>query len=284
LNKRIANIAMDASINQFIQNLPKGGVQVSELNKAYNLNMELEQTWEYYYSCLLKKAEELTSDGQNSMDEHEVDAGEASGMNPSEIKASIKQTMDQAIKASKGNVPSNVLKIFDNLNSQCQLPWQQLLSNFVARSISTTTKNTRKKINRRFGLEQPGKKKKRELTLGVCVDSSGSVSDEAFQSFLTEVSRISQICQTTYLVDADCVVQNVDVIKKGKKVKNQRSGSGGTAYQPAIDKCLELKCDAIIYFGDADSADTPKNPKIPFLWVIVGNQNPPGNFGSVVRL
>jgi predicted metal-dependent peptidase len=154
----------------------------------------------------------------------------------------------------------------------------------VARSISTTTKNTRKKINRRFGLEQPGKKKKRELTLGVCVDSSGSVSDEAFQSFLTEVSRISQICQTTYLVDADCVVQNVDVIKKGKKVKNQRSGSGGTAYQPAIDKCLELKCDAIVYFGDADSSDIPKNPNIPFLWVIVGNQNPPGNFGSVVRL
>jgi hypothetical protein len=47
---------------------------------------------------------------------------------------------------------------------------------------------------------------------------------------------------------------------------------------------VELKVDGILYCGDFDSADTPENPKKPFLWVGVRNSPPPATFGKVIYL
>lgn len=278
-NKMLANIAMDLAINQYIENLPKGACTVKGMNKQLKLKMLPEQTWEYYYAQLEKAKDKIQK--TVSIDEH-LEQGHKLDKNMS--KAILKQAVDSAIKASNGVLPKEVLKVYDNLNSQSVLPWQQILANFVSRSVSSSTQSTRKRSNRRFGLDQPGRKKKRELTLGVCVDSSGSISDDQYSAFLTEIVRISKTAQKTYLVEADCVVQSVQTIKKNKQVPMTRKGCGGTAYQPAITKCLELKCDAIIYFGDFDSSDTPVNPGVPFLWVGVGSSKKPGDFGQEVRL
>ena len=283
----IANIAMDCSINQYIQGLPSGGVTLDGLNKDLNLNLLPNETWQYYYAALMQKREELK--GKDSFDQHGVPREEGGHGDPGnssldEQKAALRSAVDKALKGAAGNAPKEVLKAFDDLKATSKVPWQQVLSNFVARSTACTTKNTRKKINRRFGLEQPGKTKKRELVLGVCADSSASVSDESYQQFLEEVSRISSLCSVVYLVDADCQVQAVTTIKKNSKFLRERHGGGGTAYQPAIDACMKKKCDAIIYFGDFDCADTPKNPGVPFLWVGVGSQKKPGDFGGEIRL
>ncbi len=280
-NPQVANVAQDLSINQYIPILPKGCVTLDGVSKQLGVKLDPNQTWEHYYYILMQKAEEMG--GMDSFDDHDLEAGEEP-CSAGERQAALRSTMDRAIKAAKGNVPDSVLKIYDSIKGNSTVPWEQVLSNFVSRASSTTMQNTRKKLNRRFGLDQPGKKKKKELVLGVCTDSSGSVSDDSYQKFLSEIVRVSQICQMIYLVDADCVVQGVESIKKGKPVRNERRGNGGTAYQPAIDECMKRKCDAIIYFGDFDCADTPVDPGIPFLWVGVGNSPKPGNFGAEIRI
>ncbi len=280
LNKQIANVAMDASINQFIKNVPAMCVTIERLNKELKLQLPLNETWEYYYAALMQKQEEMA--GKDSFDTHGLETGEPGS--PAEGTAALRASADRAMKAAKGNAPQAVLKAYGDLSVESKVPWQQVLSNFIARATNTAVKNTRKKTNRRFGLEQPGKVKKRELVLGVCLDSSGSVSDESFQLFLAEVARISQLCSITYIVDADCVVHSVETVKKGKPLTFQRRGNGGTAYQPGIDECMKRKCDAILYFGDFDCADVPQNPGIPFLWVGVGSQPKPGAFGGELRI
>ena len=279
----LSNQAMDIAINQFIAVLPKGALTPELLENTIKEKVERDQNWEYYYHLLIKNKDKLPKSFV-TLDEH-VDFSEENGKLSESQKGAIQRSaIDKAIKQCKGNVPSQILKIFDNLRDDAKLPWQQVLSNFVSKSVTSTTKNTRKKINRRFGLDQPGKIKKRELTLGVCVDSSGSISDESYQQFMSEIVRISNICAKTYIVEADCVVQNIEVVKKNKKFDKKRKGCGGTAYGPAIEKCKELKCDAVVYFGDGDCADKPENPNLPFLWVIVGNSSKPGDFGWEIRL
>ena len=280
IRHKIANIAMDAAINQYIKGMPENCINLEYLNKKYSLNMLPEQTWTYYYSHLMRKAEELQN--EKEFDEHDVDTGELGDWD--DYRRGLRSSIDRALRGSKGQAPSCVLRAFDNMKNVSTVPWQQVLSNFIARASSSTIKNTRKKANRRFGLDAPGKVKKRELVLGVCVDSSGSVSDDSFELFLSEVYRISTLCSITYLVDADCVVQNVEVIKKGKPFKRERRGNGGTAYQPAIDECMKHRCDAILYFGDFDTADKPENPGVPFLWVGVGDSPKPADFGAEIRL
>lgn len=281
LDKHVANIAMDCAINQWIRSLPHGSITLDSIKKlTKDPNLEQDQTWEYYYQKLVARKEQLLK--MFPLDDH------GAGI-PGQIKQGagqevIRSAVDKAIKSSAGNVPSQVLKVFDALSAECQISWKQILANFVASASSNTTRATRKKSNRRFGIDQPGKLKKRELVLGVCTDSSGSVSDEDYKKFMVEISRISKLCNTTYIIDADCEVQDIQKVTKGRPVKAERRGCGGTAYQPAISECVKMKCDAIVYFGDMDSADHPSDPGKPFLWVIVGGGNPPAKFGSEVRL
>jgi predicted metal-dependent peptidase len=288
LNCKVANIAKDCAINQYIEGLPEGCITLEVLNKSLDLNMNAFDTWEYYYNQLMQKAEELEQSGQGTHDDHDsFSIGDGDGfekMGKHEKDALLKASVDQAANVSKGNLPSVVQKVYSELFSKQEISWKQILSNFVARNVSTERQDTRKKVNRRFGVTQPGKKKKRELTLGVCLDSSGSISEEVYLEFLGEVQRLSKLCSKIHIVDADCEVQDVYTLKRGSAIKMQRYGNGGTACQPAISECLKYQCDAIVYFGDGDSADTPVNPNVPFLWVISGNSKPPGDFGGVVRL
>ena len=291
------NIAMDCAINQYIEHLPEGCVTPESLEKILEKPLLREQTWEYYYSQIKQYVD---SGGKNvskmpsTLDEHmESDGKGANGEELTEDEkqalkdqydAMVQDRVDQAIKQANGNVPQNILKIMEALRAKPQINWKNQLKNFMGKNISVIKKFSRKRPNRRFELDQPGKTKKRELTLGVCVDSSGSISDESYDKFMAEVMAASQACMKVYVIEADFIVQRVEVLTRQKKPALIRQGMGGTAYAPAITKALELQCDAIIYFGDFDRSDTPADPKVPFLWVGVGNQNPPAPFGSVLRL
>lgn len=289
-HNKIANIAMDLSINQYISGLPDGCVTLDSIEKLLQKKVPARETWEFYYGMLMEKAEELAAAGVGTLDDHEVmgdmsdGEGVEGGVDPALGKEILRSAIDKAAKASAGNVPGEVMKVFDSLRSQSKLPWQSILSNFIARATSSTTKFTRKKLHRRFDESFPGKKKKRELVLAVCVDSSGSVSDDSYDQFMAEIMRMSAMCSKVYFIEADCVVQKVSIITKTKKPELSRTGYGGTAYQPAIDESVKLGADAIIYFGDFDTADKPQDPGKPFLWVGVGNSPKPGDFGGELRL
>jgi len=276
LNKKAANVAMDVAINQYIDNLPADAVTITGLEKLLEKSLKPVETWEYYYGQLMDQ--DLSSVPE--MDDHEAFFGEPG----SNGQAVLRDTISKAVKSARGNVPGVVKNIIAEFNKPSEIPWKVLLRNFIGRATTSTTRFTRKRINRRFDLDAPGRVKKRELILGVCVDSSGSVSDTAYAAFINELLAASKVAAKVYLIEADCEVKNVEILKKNSKRTIERTGYGGTAYQPAIDKCMELKVDAIVYMGDFDTSDQPKNPGIPFLWVGVGNSPKPGDFGSEIRL
>lgn len=273
------NIAMDCAINQYIADLPIEGVTLAGLSKAVDKELLPFQTSQYYYDFIKDKKEEMKN--QQTLDDHDFAPEDADG--PELAKEGVKQVAKKASRAAAGNISDALIKALDLLN-EAKLPWRQILKNFILINTAKSSRNTRKKINRRFGLEVPGKIKIRTLKLGVCVDSSGSVDDSQFAAFMTEIKQIVNQGVEVVLVDADCEVKSVTKIKSKKDFKPKRSGAGGTAYQPAIDECMRQKCNVIVLFGDMDTADTPVNPKVPFLWVAVGESAPPADFGKVLRI
>jgi predicted metal-dependent peptidase len=52
----VGNIAMDAAINQYIPNLPKGTVTLNMINNQFKIYSEIKsnQEWEYYYNLIIK--------------------------------------------------------------------------------------------------------------------------------------------------------------------------------------------------------------------------------------
>lgn len=291
-NRMAKNIAMDCAINQFIDNIPEGGVTLKTVSELCKKELPPFETWEYYYHQMKDSVEDkgeghdhdvMEGDGKGDKDA----SGEQGESQESMRKAVVRDMANKALKAAAGKTPNGVSQILSELNKAGKVNWKQQLRNIISSARNITTKPNRMRTHRRFELDQPGRKKDKKLILGVCVDSSGSVSDESFTRFMTEVYNIAKMTSITYLIDADCEIQKIQVIKGGKakdNALNQRHGGGGTAYQPAISECVKRKCDVIVYFGDMDSADTPTNPGVPFIWVRVGSQEPPAQFGRVIDL
>ena len=287
INKLAKNYAMDCAINQFLSNLPSDCVTLAYMEALCKRSLNPKDTWEYYYNQLKDQVETQQGNGNSDHDKMEENGGLRWESENQLNKAAIKDIVNKAIKASAGNIPSELASTLSQLNAPAKINWKQQLRNLISSAKSTTTKSNRMKTHRRFDLDQPGKIKTRKLILGVCLDSSGSISDESYADFMNEIHSIAKNTTITYLIHADCEVQKIDMIKGGKPkpgVLSKRFGNGGTMFNPALKKCVDLKSDAIVYFTDGDTADDPFNPGVSLIWVIVGNSPPPSSFGKVLRL
>lgn len=291
LGKVLYNIAADCAINQYLTDLPNECVSLQNVSEKVGYKLDAWQTADYYYEHLRRVKWPKAPKGEKglqTLDEHQFggegdEDGEEGAGDQQVNTAAVRNLAKKALKQAAGNAPASIVAAIDAMGD-ATIPWKQVLRNFVMTRVTSTIEQTRKKVNRRYPLPAPGKKKKRSLTMGVCLDSSGSVSDEQYTSFMNEVKSIAKNVEKTYLIHADCQVQKVEVLTAKTKLEPTRKGYGGTAYQPAIDECKKLGCDVIIYFGDFDTSDTPTNPKVPFLWVGVGSQPAPANFGKVLRI
>lgn len=293
---RCANIAMDAYINENKTNLlahSESFIAYNRLNKQLdemgsNFRVSKNDPWEVNYEKLMAAAKDNDKgDGEGDgfgdpMDDHSKWA-EGNGQVSKEIAEGI--VRDAANKAQQatgiGNMPDHMMRQISDLN-KATVNWKRELRKFFVNSLRFDFERTRNRRNRRYGVIQPGRRKKPNLHVVVCLDSSGSVHDAAFAQFFAELGSISDMGVKITCIDCDTSVAKI--YEFDKKKKPERFGNGGTSYAPGIKAAKELEPDGIIYFGDMDCADHPENPGVPFLWAIVGNSNPPASFGASVRV
>jgi predicted metal-dependent peptidase len=284
---KLYNISADAGINENKKALTKDfGVTFDRLNQELKKlgskdKVGPELPSEAIYEILKRnQVEDDGSAGMQTSDDHST-WGESTD-NKEVAEGIIKDLANKAQQATGvGNMPSNMLSEIEGMNKNT-VNWRRELRQFFVNSLKFDFERTRTRRNRRTGLLNPGRRKKPNLHVAVCVDSSGSVGDEEFGQFFGEIGAIADMGVEITVIDADCAVAAVYKYEKKKPVK--RYGRGGTNYTPAINKAKELGVDGIIYFGDGDAADTPTNPGCPFLWAIVGNSSAPGNFGRTIRV
>lgn len=294
----IANIAMDAGINENKPNLVdfnEGIISFDRLNKQLKqmkspFQLDKKDPWEVNYEKLFQTAKDNSEgegDGEgfgDTFDDHSKwKEGDANGTSKEIAEGIVRETANKAQAATGiGNMPEHMLRQISDLNKAI-INWKRELRRFFVNSLTFDYTRTRNRRNRRYGVIQPGRKKKPNLHVAICVDSSGSVYDQLFSQFFSEIDAICDLGVQITVLDADCEV--AAIYKYEKKMAIERRGGGGTAYSPAIKKAVELGADGIIYCGDFDCADKPQDPKIPFLWVGVDNGSPkPGNFGGEVRI
>jgi predicted metal-dependent peptidase len=307
MHKRF-NLATDATIN--IADLKKmtekiGGVTVKSLNemmqgmidkanakdngKRLFSAMQDGQIAEYYYNRINQFADEnpdLCEKGEagdfgETTDDHST--WDKSDGNEEMMKEVAKDAVNNAVKSAGGigNVPGDVAALVNEMNKS-QVNWKQQLRQACVSAQKSLRQATRKRRNRRYGILQPGVKKKPKLKVVVPVDTSGSMMGEPLKHAWAELAAMYASSQELELivVEADCVVHNVYEFDP-KKTPEFR-GAGGTSYGPALAKAKELKADLIVYVGDMDAADKPEDPRIPVIWCVTGTSKPPGDFGKTI--
>lgn len=269
----VINIAADCSINSGIPNIPASAV----LPKQFDLKDG--ETLEWYLENLKNndKLKDLTH-----FDDHSL-WGESED-DKDQLKEKIKQAVNQAAKNTRscGHMTSDMELLVDRLNYKAK-DWKSDLKRFAAKTIETSLMESRKKRNRRYGISQPGFIKEEKLHIGVAIDTSGSISDDALNQFMAEIAVIAKYATVT-VVEADSEVKSSYLFdaKKTYKIK----GRGGTAYQPAFDFFTKnTDVDGVIYLGDMDCFEEKLNkPRYPVLWAVIGAQSPPAEWGMRTKI
>jgi predicted metal-dependent peptidase len=305
-DKKIANIAMDIEINQYIHAsmLPEGGMT---LDTFPELNLEPKKGTQYYYDKLKECQSELMDKIKDAMEAGEseitLDNGESllipdhswgdefKELSEAEQKLAKAQTghvlkeVAEQVQKSQGNIPGELEDIIKKL-SEIELPkfdWKGYIRRFAGKSTKVYTKKSRRKLNKRL-IDFPGLKIKLQKHILVGIDTSGSVNKTELKEFLNEMHHMQKTGSEITIVQCDTAISHI-----GKFNPNQDfevHGRGGTDFQPVIDYYNEhfQKFSCLFYLTDGE-CNAPQNAKGNILWVLSSqsemNEDLPG---SIIKL
>ena len=285
-NKKLANVAMDMEINQYIdpEYLPDGGI---DINNYEDLDLDRKAGCRYYYDKLQQLKDEKDKDGTCGNEEMDklldcIDNGdvpdhstweEFDDLSEAEKKLIEKQLQkvlsdakEQTIK-KRGNVPGEIegVIIIEEI-VRPKFDWRSYVRRFSGTSTKVFTKKIRRKENRRYD-ENPGLKIKMKQHMLLAIDTSGSVSDTELTEFMNEIHHIYKAGVDITIVQCDTSINSIEEYK-GKNELNVK-GRGGTEFDPVLDyyNANQKKYTSLVYFTDGECYTSVK-PKGRILWVL----------------
>jgi predicted metal-dependent peptidase len=284
VDRHLLNIAMDLVVNQYIDRaqLPKESIFLETFTE---LNLEVNQTYFYYYDALKQLAADEKNQSQaaqnlrnitrqsHGLERHEL-WGEISsqdnlekGVLEAQIENLIRISHQKTPIKSWSNMPGGVQEYLKNIlfKPQPLVQWRMVMQLFTESSKRTFIKNTLKRVSKRFGTV-PGIKIKRRQRLLVAIDTSGSVGIHDIELFFSEIYHLWRTGSDIDVIECDTAIQP-PYAYKGVPPK-YITGRGGTYFDPPIEYGNKHEYDGLVYFTDGYAAVPTIAARFPLLWVI----------------
>ena len=302
-DKKLANIAMDMEINQYIKSdwLPEGGI---DINDYPDLHLNRRAGSRYYYdklqqfqkkkkqdgSCGCKNMDKLLDALEEEKGKFKVVIGMPGGGNgekevnmpnhpwkdfenlpeaekqliETQMQRVLEEVKNQSIK-KQGNIPGEMKGIIKIKEIiPPKFNWKNYLRRFTGISTKIFTKKIRRKENTKFP-DMPGMKVKMRQKLMLAIDTSGSVRDHEVREFMNEMHHIYKTGVDITLVQCDTYIRDISEYKGSYDLKLH--GRGGTDFTPVIKYFNEnTSYTSLVYFTDGE-ASTSINPRAKVLWV-----------------
>ncbi len=304
-DKKLANIAMDMEINQYINEdrLPKGGINIDDYP---DMNLERRAGCKYYYDKLQEaqqKKKDQNSSGDNNMDklldaldkdecivlignklgdepggggDKEVDIPDHQWDEFENLPEAEKQLIEKQIQRVLQEVKAQTIKkqgyIPGEMTGMIKIeeivPPKFNWRNYLRRFTGISTKIFTKKVRRKENTkypDMPGMKVKMKQKLLLAIDTSGSVCDDEVKEFMNEMHHIYKTGVNITLLQCDTYIRDISEYKGKYDLKLH--GRGGTNFTPVIEYFNKhTTYTSLIYFTDGE-ASTSVSPRAKVLWV-----------------
>lgn len=274
-NHKVANIAMDCSINQLIDkdHLPKNCILPEYLEKEIKQKLKRLEPSEYYYDILNNTNN--SEDMNINFDPHETweytypeDTIETQKNITSDMLEEAKE-MSLRITGSYPNEYSKWLKINKNKTEQ---NWKKLLKSGLKKKgkIKSIFKPNRNYPNR---MDLRGTIKNKIHNVLYIIDASGSVKNSEFKELNSEIiSLCSELNLKITAIQVDSEASEPEILTKNTTLI-ERKRNAGTFLSKGLEKAFEhkLQFDSVIVSTDGflDSVDIQNfieiNKKVIFL-------------------
>ena len=279
--KLAINLAMDISVNQYINHLPAFVERINTVNMRFDLNLKTNETLEFYteeiHRAILlhpKEAKELAeSDAVNYEEVHDQWV-ESEDEESDEVKDKLKSTLQMA---SRNGIPDEILRIVRG-NLKGEVHWTNIIRKAL-RTIPKGKKKTVTRVNRRQPerLDLRGELKNHIPDLTVAVDISGSIDDKSMRDFLKEIVMLSHAySESIRIIECDNEVRRDYKIKSFNDIQPLLKRRGGTKFTPVFQhlKDENLRNTLLIYFTDGLGEERlgTKPGHYKTIWVIKGEK------------
>jgi len=271
--KKIDNIAMDLAINSYLHdelpNEKSPGPEMSSGNPMVGCfpgegmfaDLPKYQTYEWYLEALKDMAEEenfkKALEDSDSIDDHgDFGKSENSGASSDIAKQRLKQMLAEAASEANssnrgwGSMHHSMRQKIEKLTTG-SIDWRKVLRYFIKTSERADRRSTPRRINRRFPKIHPGKRIRRQASIAVSIDQSGSVDDGMLTLFFAELNKLSELATFTIIpFDTEVDESLVYTWKKGEKRAWERVMCGGTDFNPPTKYVNEKAFDGHIILTD----------------------------------
>ena len=277
-NHKLWNIAGDYVINQTLIDrdfkIPKCGLYDPQYK-----GMSTDQVYD-----LLKQEDQ----------DHENFDGDIipnDGISDEDLEDRTQQVILRAAIRSKqegeriGAIPDDIQIFLDGLLKP-KLPWNKLLLKYI-NQYSKSDYSFKRPNRRLFPAHYlPSLYNTTLMDIVVAVDTSGSVTDYEFKTFISEVASIFRMMKPNKitLIQFDTEISSVTEIKSFQELmKVNFKGRGGTDTEELMEWVVKNKPQLTMVFTDGCFRDNPVIPKTDVLWLIHNNQNFTAPYGKVLH-
>jgi len=185
-----------------------------------------------------------------------------------------------------GKMGDALARLVDHL-LQPQLPWRMLLARYM--TAVARDDYSFQRPSRREGSAILPSLRSSQVDVTIVLDTSGSISDDEVNEFISEVdaikgqmrARISLLaCDDHVSANAPWTFEPWDTFD----VPDDMMGGGGTDFRPAFEYVQHQgkQPDLLIYFTDAEGEFPGHEPAYPVIWLVKGKQKTP--WGQRVQL
>lgn len=182
--------------------------------------------------------------------------------------------------ALAGKLNESIARMLEQL-LQPTIPWRSMLARYMS-SAARLDYNLTRPSRRREGDAILPSLHTRQIDVAVAIDTSGSVSQEELNEFITELNAIkgSMNARITLLACDEKLDPNCPwIVEPWDPMILPTAFDGGrmTDFNPVFDwlAASVLQPDLLIYFTDAKGRFPSKAPTLPTLWLVKGGAQVP---------
>lgn len=170
---------------------------------------------------------------------------------------------------------------------QPQVSWQSLLAQYMSTFARDDFSYARP--SRRAGEAILPTLKSHQIDVAIAIDTSGSISQQEVDEFVSEVDAIKATMRasiTLFACDDQLAENSPWRFEAWDELQFPASlgGGKGTNFNPVFDYIAtqDNACDVLIYFTDAKGKFPETNPNYPVMWLVKGKETTP--WGSRIQL
>lgn len=188
-------------------------------------------------------------------------------------------------KSSGGKVPHEVERYISSMLAP-PIDWDSALMEYMQDFLPTDYSWAKPNRSYMPDLFLPGLAGNKLGEIAFAIDSSGSVSEDEFSSFIAAVEDCRELLQPekTTVLDFTTQINNIYELESSDYMSDVKfDGWGGTDLHPVIEYFNERPPVVLVVFSDLECCPIEKEPDYPVLWVCINNPEAHVNFGKIIH-